>query len=190
MSLTEEQMKRMEENRLRALEIKRRKQEEKEKKSTGSASLGGFFAATGHDSQQHSKKRKENDHDGEGKIQHCSPEEMRAQEIKNDNPSTHQSDGDDESLEDFERNASEYITQSEAQRMYCIPLGTLAVCSHATRDNPHRKGWSDMKLYLRSEVRRRAWKRFGGKEELKQERARRREKRLDRELEDMRDVFG
>jgi hypothetical protein len=47
-----------------------------------------------------------------------------------------------------------------------------------------------MKLYLRSEVRRRAWKRFGGKKGLIQERARRKEKRLNRDLEDMRDVFG
>ena len=183
-------MKRMEENRMRALEIRRLKQEEKEKKNSGSESMGGFMAAADHELQQHNKKRKPNDHDGAGKIQHGSLEEIRVLDIKTDNQSTHESDGDDESLEDFERDASEYITQTEAQRIYCIPLGTLAVCSHARRDNPHKKGWSDMKLYLRSEVRRRAWKRFGGKKGLIQERARRKEKRLNRDLEDMRDVFG
>jgi hypothetical protein len=77
MSLTEEQMKRMEENRMRALEIRRLKQEEKEKKNSGSESMGGFIAATDHELQQHNKKRKPNDHDGAGKSQHGSLEEIR-----------------------------------------------------------------------------------------------------------------
>ncbi|KAL3790368.1 hypothetical protein HJC23_002754 [Cyclotella cryptica] len=159
MSLTEEQKKRMEEN------------------------------PTDQESQHHNKKRKRNNDTGEGGNKKNSLEQMRVLAKKNDNESAHDSDGDDESLEDFEHNASEYITQTEAQRMYCVPLGTLAVCSYIKRDNPHKKGWSDMKLYLRSEVRRRARTRFGGKDGLIQERARRKENSLNKDLEDMKDVF-
>jgi hypothetical protein len=94
------------------------------------------------------------------------------------------------SLEDFEQNgASLYITQTEAQRTYCLPLGTLAVCTFIEKDNPRSKGFAKMKLYLRTEVRQRARKRFGGKEGLIKERERRKTKQLQQDLDDMKNIF-
>merc|ERR1712086_558221 len=97
-------------------------------------------------------------------------------------------DGDDESsLEDFEHNASTHISQAEAKRSYCVPPGTLAVCAYIERENPHQRGWAKMKLYSRSDVRRRARKRFGGKGGLVEEREK---KRFEKDMEEMKDVFS
>jgi len=196
MVLTAEQRKRMEDNRITALEIKRKKQIEKEKNGestiTGSSrnasstvfefEAGGFVGET---ELQNKKRRTEVDtkNPGDADTRNCT---RGGAEVDLD-----AFDGDDESsLEDFEQNASTHISKTEAQRIYCIPLGTLAVCSYIEKDNPHRKKWSKMKLYSRSDVRRRARKRFGGKGELVEERERRRKNRFEKDLKEMKDVFS
>uniref|UniRef100_A0A7S2PT66 XPA C-terminal domain-containing protein n=1 Tax=Leptocylindrus danicus TaxID=163516 RepID=A0A7S2PT66_9STRA len=96
---------------------------------------------------------------------------------------------DDVVLEDFEIGAAPRVTKKEAMSMYCLPEATLQVCSFVTKENPHRKGWSSMKLYDRSEIRRRARARHGGLEGLAAERKKREQKRFEKVLEQTKDVF-
>jgi DNA-repair protein complementing XP-A cells len=98
---------------------------------------------------------------------------------------------DDEGLEleDFEINAPPLVTKKEAMSVYCLPEGTLEVCEYVEKENPHKKGWTPMKLYSRSEIRRRARKRFGGLEGLLQERKQREMKKFQRDLEQTKDMF-
>jgi hypothetical protein len=74
-------------------------------------------------------------------------------------------------------------------KMYCLPEGTLAVCAFSEKANPHHKGWTPMKLFNRSEIRRRARERFGGIEGLIAERQMREDKRFQKDLERTKDVF-
>jgi XPA protein C-terminus len=96
---------------------------------------------------------------------------------------------EDEELEEFEVNASKFVSQKEAKEMYCLPDGTLAVCSFVEKDNPRGKGFKPMKLYNRVEMRRRARERYGGLEGLVKERERRVEKRFLNDLENTKNIF-
>ena len=202
MTLTEEQLKRLEESRKRALEIKRKREDEKVQKERVTAAghessvfdAGGFIGMSSEKMESPSKRIRLDDGSKEtmvgskkGGVREGSAKPFPT---KTDHDSIEGVNDDDESsLEDFEQNASPYISQSEAQRLYCIPLGTLAVCSYIEKDNPRKIGWSKMKLYLRSDVRRRARKRFGGMEGLIKEREQRKKKRFEKDLEEMKDVF-
>lgn len=92
-------------------------------------------------------------------------------------------------LEDFEVDASSYVTAAEAMKKYCLPQGTLDVCEYIEKDNPRNAKFSKMKLYLRSEIRRRARDRFGGLEGLQEERRKREMKRFQKDFEDVNNVF-
>ena len=203
MVLTDEQRKRMDENRNKALETRQRKQRERIEATmaTGAASSDvlnqahkEFVAEQPSELESRNKKMKTNDGGLKSVLAEGNElchEELGAiglESVKHINKKETEVD-DDESLEDFERNASPYISQTEAQRTYCVPLGTLAVCSYIEKENPHKRGWSKMKLYLRSEVRSKARKRFGGKEGLIRERERRRQKRFQRDFAEMNNVF-
>merc|ERR1712176_753125 len=96
---------------------------------------------------------------------------------------------EDVELEEFEINASSFVSKKEAKEMYCLPEGTLAVCSFGEKDNPRNRGWTKMKLYDRSEIRTRARKRYGGMEGLIAERESRIMKRFKKDLEETKDVF-
>jgi DNA-repair protein complementing XP-A cells len=109
-------------------------------------------------------------------------------EVKKQKPDTSFAIDDDE-LEAFEEGASEYVTKQEAMKMYCLPAGTLAVCEVIEKPNPRNGAWNSMKLYRRSEVRRRARQRFGGLEGLIAEREKRAEKRFEKDLERTKDIF-
>lgn len=98
-------------------------------------------------------------------------------------------EAEDAELEQFEEGASEYVTKKEAMSMYCLPEGTLAVCAFTEKANPHHQGWVPMKLYDRSEIRRRARERWGGMEGLIAERQRRQEKKFQKDLEKTKDLF-
>mmetsp|Transcript_107657 Transcript_107657/g.301512 ORF Transcript_107657/g.301512 Transcript_107657/m.301512 type:complete len:199 (-) Transcript_107657:60-656(-) len=91
--------------------------------------------------------------------------------------------------EDWEVGLSEWVTKKEAVAKYCLPEGTLAVCEVSTKDNPRNKGWASMKLYKRSELRERAYKRHGGKEGLIKERTQREQKRLAKDLKAADKIF-
>ena len=213
MALTEEQRNRMEENRIRALQIKRTRELEREQRERNNRLLategntsnisqdGGFVltqqnmetqgggrSALGNDSSDHSMKQSgKRSIDGK---EAAIPTRDTCNTIGKYTVNDDDEDDDESSLEEFEHSASPYITQTEAQRSYCLPMGTLAVCSYIEKDNPHKRGWSKMKLYDRKEVRRRARQRFGGKAGLIQERESRKRKRLEKDLEEMKDVFS
>ena len=157
--LTDEQRERIRKNRERALALRKRKPEGGEKE--GRTKLGLI------------------------KGQH-EPETKRA---KVEAGSDDAGKGEDVELEDFEIGASDLVTKTEATRMYCLPEGTLAVCQCVEKQNPKHKGWTPMKLYYRSEIRRRARKRHGGIEGLVAERRKRAEKRFQKDLERTKDVF-
>lgn len=204
MTLTAEQLKRMEENRQRALEIKRKRELENAPKGRMMAAgdspnvfdAGGFVGKSSEKIESQSKIFRQDDGSKEtlmGSKKGGIGEGNEGTKIfsnNRDNASIEDvNDNDESSLEDFEKNATPYISQAEAQRTYCIPLGTLAVCSYIEKDNPRKIGWSKMKLYVRSEVRRRARKRFGGMEGLIIEREKRKKKRFEKDLEETKDVF-
>mmetsp|Transcript_8131 Transcript_8131/g.7682 ORF Transcript_8131/g.7682 Transcript_8131/m.7682 type:complete len:172 (-) Transcript_8131:29-544(-) len=85
-------------------------------------------------------------------------------------------------LEDFEIGASQYVTKQDAKGKYCLPDGTLEVCEYTEKDNPRQSKWNKMKLYNRSEIRRRARDRWGGLEGLQEERRRRENKRSEKDM--------
>jgi hypothetical protein len=91
--------------------------------------------------------------------------------------------------EDWEIGLSEWSSKKEAAAKYCLPEGTLAVCEVSTKENPHNKAFAAMKLYRRSELRERAYKRHGGKEGLIKERTQREQKRLAKDLKAADKVF-
>ena len=99
-------------------------------------------------------------------------------------------DDDMDSLEDFEIGASDYVTKQQAKNLYCLPEGTLAVCKIVqTKTNPRNPHFGSMKLYDRTEIRKRAHQRHGGKRGLQQERQRRQEALLEKDLQDTKNIF-
>jgi hypothetical protein len=159
--LTEEQQERIRQNKARALEIQKRRKVEQEsaKTETKAAAAEGGNVAV---NISGNKRRK------------MSPEGIK---------------GEAKDPEEFEMGASEFVTKKEAMKMYCLPEGTLAVCAFSEKANPHHKGWTPMKLFNRSEIRRRARERFGGIEGLIAERQMREDKRFQKDLERTKDVF-
>lgn len=173
MALTEEQKERIKHNRERALRIKKERMERLAKEME----------------DEEDKKRRLNQ--GEGKplqqpatSKNVSPNKKQKLEavIKK-----HEEEGVE--LEEFEMGASEWITKTEAMKVYCVPQGTLAVCQVEERPNPHHASWKPMKLFLRSEVRQFARKRFGGLEGLVEERNNRKQKQLERDMAKARNIF-
>ena len=141
MVLTEEQKERIRKNRQRALEIRRTKLKQKEVKETNPPSTDSSINHVKGEIKRHT-----------GKV--ISPEENAVNdEVKVET---------EEELEEFEMGASPYVTKTEAMKKYCLPAGTLAVCAYIEKDNPRQSKWNKMILYHRSEIRRRARRRFGG----------------------------
>ena len=160
MVLTEEQKQKIKENRERALALKKKKAEER--------------AAEKKEELEVANATKSNDDEA----------------LRDDNKNEDSNDeGDNLELEDFEVGASPWVTKDEAMRKYCLPQGTLAVCSYEERPNPRKKSWTPMRLYKRSEIRRRARERFGGLEGLVEERRKRDKKRFANDMAETRDVF-
>lgn len=223
MTLTEEQVRRMEANRKRALEIQQQRKEkmllstciddemalverEKEvamtnandggnKRSTSVFDDGGFIRSSSDGGPSINKemifrsdKRARLSDDvsyiNDNKTNKSTQQQARGSSVKDEE------NEDDISLEEFELNASPYIPQTEAQRLYCVPLGTLAVCTYIEKPNPRSKSFTPMKLYDRNEVRQRAHARYGGKAGLSAERERRKKNRSDKDLDEMKNIFG
>jgi hypothetical protein len=170
--LTEEQQERIRQNKARALEIqKRRKVEQESAKSETktAATEEGDGDVTGKISGNKRRKMSPEGSTGEAKDQ--SAEEKTVEP------------------EEFEMGASEFVTKKEAMKMYCLPEGTLAVCAFSEKPNPQNSRWTPMKLFNRSEIRRRARERFGGIVGLIAERQMREDKRFQKDLERTKDVF-
>jgi hypothetical protein len=168
--LTEEQQEKIRQNKARALEIqKRRKLEQESAKNERKTAAVEGGDVTVKDSGNKRRKMSPENIKGEAKDQSAEEDIVEPEE--------------------FEMGASEFVTKKEAMKMYCLPEGTLAVCSFSEKANPHHKGWTPMKLFNRSEIRRRARERFGGIEGLIAERQMREDKRFQKDLERTKDVF-
>uniref|UniRef100_A0A7S2MFG3 XPA C-terminal domain-containing protein n=1 Tax=Helicotheca tamesis TaxID=374047 RepID=A0A7S2MFG3_9STRA len=190
MVLTEEQKEKIRKNRERALEIRRKRladaaqNQDKLVSSSPLCNDGGQKRGAGKSvGVEPVCKRSRN-------IDAKSEEDKQRSDschIKNNKEENNEECTDD--LEDFERDVGPHVTKSEAMQMYCLPEGTLAVCSYVEKENPRRKGWNKMKLYNRAEIRRRARKRYGGLDGLIEERAKRSMKRFEKDLEETKDIF-
>jgi XPA protein C-terminus len=163
MELTEEQKQRIQRNREAALELraKRMKADEGNKRTEDNTG----FALSNQESP------------------------MKRQKVKDDEVSVSNDTEIEVKLESFEEGASEYVTKQEAMKMYCLPAGTLEVCSIIEKPNPRNKTWSSMKLYHRSEIRRRAHLRYGGVDGLMAERQKRQEDRFQKDMENTKNLF-
>lgn len=167
MELTEEQKERIRKNRERALEIRRRKKEEEAAKQA----------------------LKQGQQENESRSAVRSTQHAKTNKNTNKNIKKKEKNNEEVELEEFEVDASPFVTKQEAMKKYCLPAGTLEVCSFEERVNPRNAKFSMMKLYDRSEIRRRARERFGGLEGLVEERRKREMKRFERDFEDANDIF-
>ena len=181
----------------RALEIRRRKQKEREEAAAAAAATTTLQPSSGHNNVNPYAKTCESMQGSSTTISKDVPNEKTFQNShsitslpKNDTIANKPQDEDDDiELEEFEIGASPYVTKQQAMKQYCLPPGTLAVCSYIEKDNPRQSKWSKMKLYHRSEIRRRARERFGGLEGLVDERNKREKKRFERDYQSAHDVF-
>jgi DNA-repair protein complementing XP-A cells len=177
-TLTQEQKERMEQNRLRALEIQRqrrlRQEQEQQQQQAGKSTPP--LEDENEDDESGNKRRKM------GHNSNINNEHYKKETIEKDKD-------EDVELEDFEQGAPDLVTKREAMQMYCLPQGTLAVCQFVTKENPHRKGWTPMKLYHRQEIRKRARKRFGGLPGLVEERRKRQERQFRNDMERSKRMF-
>jgi hypothetical protein len=179
MALTEEQQEKIRKNRERALGIRQKREEERRRVVEGSVSsnaepscsVGGTHLLEKAETSDHKRRKVTGGADGFVRGDEDGGEKEEVE------------------LEDFEIGASTFVTKREAMQTYCLPDGTLAVCSFVEKENPRQKGWSSMKLYDRAEIRRRARDRHGGIEGLAAERKKRAEKRLRNDLETTKDIF-
>jgi len=136
--------------------------------------------------------RKRKEQEAETKIEKQEKEESigkHVKETKNANAIREKEKDEGVELEEFEIDASPYVTKHDAMKMYCLPEGTMAVCTYEEKNNPRQPKWNKMKLYHRSEIRRRARERFGGLEGLIEERNKRDFKRFEKDFDGANDIF-
>jgi hypothetical protein len=167
--LTEEQKERIKVNREHALNIRRKRESEQQHSNSAAKRIVSMVG-----------------NDGRSLVKLVANDENEKQVQSSRGQKEEQVD---EILESFEVGAPAMITKREAMMVYCLPEGTLAVCQCVEKENPHRKGWSAMKLYYRSEIRRRARDRFGGLQGLIAERKSREVKRCINTMKKTKDIF-
>ena len=174
MPLTEEQRERIRVNRERALEIQRQRRQQQTQEKQQNIT-------------EKSKNTNNKEEPPSKRVKYENEVESTKTGEKVSTAKAEESNAYTGPLEVFEEDASEWITKQEAKAKYCVPDGTLAVCETMEKPNPHNPQWTPMKLYRRSEIRRRAHKRFGGLEGLIHERNKREEARLEKDLQRARD---
>eukprot|EP00536_Pseudo-nitzschia_multiseries_P003709 jgi/Psemu1/302126/fgenesh1_kg.58_\ len=195
MVLTEEQRERIRKNRERALQIQKERREKQEQEKQETKNNNNHVDNDRDKNKQPSKKQKTTNKSDTTRTASSittattttttsRPTSFSAPSVSEDNE-FHSS----EPLEEFEEGASEWVTKTEAMNMYCLPEGSMAVCSYEEKPNPRNPSFKPMKLYRRSEIRYRAHKRHGGLEGLVKERNKRRQRKLDKDLEAARDIF-
>jgi outer membrane biosynthesis protein TonB len=173
MVLTEEQRERIRKNKERALRIQKERREEKERKNKQRDNENNI-------EEKPTKKQRTTDDSTKttSQLTLCTGTATEDHHYHSNAP-----------LEDFEEGVSEWVSKKEAMAMYCLPEGTMAVCSYEEKENPRNPLFKPMKLYRRSEIRYRAHKRHGGLEGLAEERNKRRKRKLDKDMEEARDIF-
>lgn len=185
MALTEEQRERIRKNRERALQLQKQRRENQQAEQQQQRQN-----INNEDSSNNKRKLTSNCLEGEEKNpkRQNNLQKQRQQQQKKQKTIDNLAD-DDSPIEAFEEGASEWVTKKEAMSAYCLPEGTLAVCECKEQENPHHKSWAPMKLYRRSELRRRAHARFGGLEGLAAERNLRSERKFMKDFGGAKNVF-
>lgn len=56
----------------------------------------------------------------------------------------------------------ELITKSTAKQLYLLTDGDLKKVGSIQKDNPHKKEWNPMRLYMQSQVEEASYKKYGG----------------------------
>lgn len=74
------------------------------------------------------------------------------------------------------------ITKQDAVSKFLVTEYSLRSIPHQLKDNPHKKGWNEMKLYLRKHVLALALRKWGNEQNLDDELAKRSEKHSKRKL--------
>jgi DNA-repair protein complementing XP-A cells len=200
MELTPEQKERIQQNRERALEIQRQRQRlQLTSTDVNAKDNSNNNSTTIHSPTKHGLDANHNANESNVKrMKQESSAVLMVDGIRNSSKESTEKDEDvddtakyhTDEIEAFEENASEYVTKQEAMRVYCLPLGTLDVCQNCiTKPNPKHATWSNMKLYLRKEIRYRAHQRYGGMMGLIEERNRRNQARLQKDMEQSKDIF-
>jgi len=189
---TEEQRERARRNREKALALQAQKRKEREDAAAASAESKRAKTTNGKASTTTSNNIHNNDNDdnnnnnrNKNRSETKQKEEKQQQQQQ---PAT--AEDDDLPLEDFEIGASEFVTQTEAQKVYLLPMGTLRVCRYVEKENPRNRQFQPMKLYHRAEIRRRARDRWGGIPGLQRERTRRQDEQFERDLRKTKNIFG
>mmetsp|Transcript_12306 Transcript_12306/g.19072 ORF Transcript_12306/g.19072 Transcript_12306/m.19072 type:complete len:196 (+) Transcript_12306:345-932(+) len=190
-TLTDEQKEQIRKNREKALELQKKKKrtqqtlvgnEEKKEWNEGDNTNDNNH----NNNNNHNTKKKQ-------KItpqqQHTPQQQQQQQRTSSSTEEKAEKEKEDDVMEDWEMEASLYVTKKEAQSMYCLPEGTLAVCTCIEKENPRHKGFKPMKLYERKEIRQRAHRRYGGIQGLQQERKQREENRFRKDLERTKNIF-
>lgn len=77
----------------------------------------------------------------------------------------------------------DFISKSDAASEYLLPDDTLKFLPHTTRENPHKKEWAPMKIFLRKIVREKSYERWKDEDGLKAEHARREVQKYGRQVE-------
>lgn len=199
MELTQEQKERIKQNRERALEIQRQRKilqltsavDEDSRSNVTNASVTKRGLDTTINNNESNMKRLKDEKLAASTFNGIESVDTFGGTVNVDSA---ENDNDDKyhtvEIEAFEENASEYVTKQEAMKVYCLPLGTLDVCRNCiSKPNPKHATWSNMKLYLRKEIRYRAHQRFGGMVGLIEERNRRNQVRLQKDMEQSKDIF-
>lgn len=193
MVLTEEQIERIRKNRERALQIQKERREKQEREQGKTRKNTN----NGNDENNPLKKQKTTKSNDSALLSSSSSSipttTPRSNPVSKTSSASEDNNGNEyhssEPLEESEEGASEWVTKTEAMNMYCLPEGSMAVCSFEERENPRNPLFKPMKLYRRSEIRYRAHKRHGGLEGLVKERNRRRKRKLDKDMEAAMDIF-
>jgi len=188
---TEEQRERARRNREKALALQAQKRKEREDAAAASAESKRAKTTNGKASTTTSNNIHTNDNDNNNNNRNKNRSETKQKEEKQQQqqqPAT--AEDDDLPLEDFEIGASEFVTQTEAQKVYLLPMGTLRVCRYVEKENPRNRQFQPMKLYHRAEIRRRARDRWGGIPGLQRERTRRQDEQFERDLRKTKNIFG
>ena len=199
MELSQEQTERIKQNRERALEIQRQSQSlqctiaaegNNKNDKTDAIVTTKRSVETNYDINETNMKRRKDDQSIERTRKGLETDDSTANAGTNQVVVDSEDKFHTDEIEAFEENASEHITKQEAMKVYCLPMGTLDVCLNCiTKPNPIHPTWSDMKLYLRKEIRYRAHQRYGGMLGLTQERNKRNQLRLQKDMEQSRDIF-
>jgi len=183
MVLTIEQRERIRNNRERALNIQkeRKQKQEQEQKEKEQKEMNNKNS-----SNNNNNNKRRSPSDNNDTIQEQEKSLTKKQKTCTD---SHVEEYDGVPLEDFEEGASQYVTKKEAKNMYCLPEGTLAVCTYEEKLNPHNSKFNPMKLYNRKEIRYYAHKRYDGLNGLIAERNKRRQRKLEKDMNDAKDIF-